>query len=312
MEKTSRIAVTGINGFVGKHLVRELSENGSLIIGIGREDSLDKEIVDLVDEYFVSDLSLEWPNIEDVDVIIHLAGMASVGPSFNEPQKYINVNSSMITNMCEFYLKNTTKNPRIIIVSSSSLYGSGDNKFDEDSRLELKSPYAVSKALVENQAQYYRNRGLECIIVRPFNHIGPGQMPGFLLPDLYDKIISLEPGASSIAVGDLSTKKDYTDVRDVVRAYNLLALSTELNYETYNICSGRGLSGQDILDSLKKATNNSNLKAVVNKDILRPNEVMVQIGDNSRINSELGWEPKIDINQTIKDFVATKDINSSL
>jgi GDP-4-dehydro-6-deoxy-D-mannose reductase len=300
-----RVVITGINGFVGYHLTHHLAQNGHSIIGIGREPSIQPDLVDAVNEYHMADLAYEWPDIQDVDAVIHLAGLAAVGPSFDAPQKYINLNSAMVTHMCEYFLKHEKK-PRIIMVSSGGIYDPQQQlPITEQSNIGFTSPYAVSKILTENQCQYYRNRGLECVIVRPFNHIGPRQAPGFILPDFYERLSKAGPH-ETIKVGNIATKRDYTDVRDIVDGYTRLALAPKLSHTLYNLCSGKSLSGLEILDMLKKAVGKPNVQFEIDPALVRPTDVMDIYGDASRLHDELGWQTTHTIEQTVKDFVAEK------
>lgn len=299
-----RVAVTGINGFVGQHLARELANRGASIIGIGYDGDLSPSISHIVDEYCGANLVDAWPLETAVDCIIHLAGFAAVGPSFNEPQKYINGNSAMVTNMCEAYVNKDLK-PRVIIVSSGAIYDSNQSMpLSEDSAVGYNSPYAVSKIATENQGSYYRSRGLDCVVVRPFNHIGPGQAEGFLLPDLYAQ---LKTGEKSIMVGNLDTRRDYTDVRDIVKAYTKLALEPSLKHHLYNLCTGASVSGGDILASLKNMLDKQDIVVEVDQSKVRPNDVMDIVGDSSRLRQEFSWKPEITMQKTIQDFIDSKD-----
>jgi len=299
------VVVTGVNGFVGKHLARELQSQGVRVVGIGTDETVHPEISDIVDTYHQVDLTQSWPDLPQVKAIIHLAGLAVVGPSYENPQLYINANSAMVTNLCEYYLKQTSK-PRIIILSSGTVYdASQPMPIPEAGELNYASPYAVSKVLNENQAKYYRNRGLDCIIARPFNHIGPGQIQGFILPDFYERIHNTTE--STITVGNINTRRDYTDVRDIVRAHTLLALAPKLQYDTYNVCSGRSLAGSDILAKLKIAMNRPEIKFEIDSALVRPTDIQEIVGDSSRLRNELKWEPKFTIDQTIADFIASNN-----
>lgn len=305
MEKT-RIAVSGINGFVGHHLAQELADNNISVIGIGHDASLSPALDGIVDEYHSADLIKNWPEVENVQGVIHLAGLAAVGPSFDDPQRYINGNSSMVTNLCEYYVKKEQK-PRVVIVSSGAIYASNQPMpITEDSEMGYTSPYAVSKVLTENQAAYYRNRGLECVVARPFNHIGPGQDKGFILPDFYGRLSSLNEGEKVISVGNIETRRDYTDVRDIVRAYGKIALAPVLQHDTYNICSGESLSGADIFNELKLAMNLPEVNYEIDQSLVRPSDISEIVGDSSRLQDELSWKPEHKIQQTIIDFVNSK------
>lgn len=296
-----RVVISGVNGFVGHHLARELVSRGVSVIGIGSDPEVASEINDLVDEYYSQDLIQAWPDTGEVSAVIHLAGLAAVGPSFDSPQLYINANSAMVTNLCEYYIGHESK-PRIILVSSGAIYSPDQPMpITENSAIGLSSPYAISKVLNENQAAYYKGRGLDCITVRPFNHIGPGQAPGFILPDFYKRIS--ETNENTIRVGNVTTKRDYTDVRDIVKAYSTLALAPMLQYETYNICSGQSLAGSEILDKLKNAMNRPDITFEIDPALVRPTDIQEIVGDSSRLQSELGWTPEIAIDQTVQDFV---------
>jgi len=250
-----KVIISGINGFVGRHLAREMHGAGMSIVGVGQDAEIDSTISEIVSEYHQAELTERWPDIPNVKAVIHLAGLAAVGPSFDNPQTYINANSSMVTNLCEYYVKQDAK-PRVVIVSSGAIYNSNQPMpIAEDGEIGFSSPYAVSKILNENQVAYYRNRGLDCVVARPFNHIGPGQNQGFILPDFYGRLSSLENGEQTISIGNIETRRDYTDVRDIARAYGKIALAPALKYSVYNICSGVSLSGVEIFTELKNAMN---------------------------------------------------------
>lgn len=303
--QTLRIAITGINGFVGYHLTHHLAQKNISVVGIGREPTIQPSLKDIGIEYHAADLTKEWPPLKNIDAVIHLAGLAAVGPSFDNPQQYINLNSAMVTNMCEYFLTQDKK-PRIIVVSSGAVYDSEQAMpITEDSRIGYTSPYAVSKILTENQCAYYRNRGLDCIVVRPFNHIGPHQAPGFILPDFYERLNEAEPNAT-IKVGNINTKRDYTDVRDIVDGYTRLAVAPKLTHTLYNLCSGKSLAGLEILDMLKQAVGKPNVQFEIDPKLVRPTDVMDIYGDASRLRNELGWQPVHPIEQTVKDFIAEK------
>jgi GDP-4-dehydro-6-deoxy-D-mannose reductase len=305
MEK-KRIVISGINGFVGHHLANKLTESGMSVIGIGREASINSAIEHIVDEYHVQDITAGWPAIDNVDGVIHLAGLASVGDSFGKPQQYISANSAMVTNLCEYYLSKEER-PRLLVISSSSIYSSNQAMpLTEASEFGFTSPYSISKILVENQAAYYRNRGLDCIIARPFNHTGPGQGKGFILPDLFEQLSSMNPSQSAIQVGNLRTKRDYTDVRDIVDAYTKLIMAPSLKHTVYNICSGVSLAGEDILHILKNTIGKGDVQFEIDPSRVRPTDPAEFYGDPSRIQEELNWTRTHSINDTIEDFVASK------
>lgn len=303
------ILITGINGFVGKHLTRELSDFDHNIYGIGTEDTPNQQIQNLISEYWSADLSDQFPApTQSIDAIIHLAGLAAVSPSFDRPQDYLSTNSAIFTNICENYLGKTTQ-PRIVVISSASIYDPNQPMpINETSPLVLTSPYGVSKILLENQARYYNTRQMHCIIARPFNHIGSGQGLGFLIPDLTEKLLQSRGIANpEISVGNLSTRRDYTDVRDVARAYRLIATAKHLPKNLiYNICSGVSYSGEEILEYIVEYLDISMPKLKVDPSLIRPNDIADIRGDNTLIKTEYDWQPKYSIKQTIQDYLSNR------
>lgn len=305
------ILVTGVNGFVGQHLVNELVASNHNVIGIGRDEVANSLVADRLASYHSSDLSKEWPEtVGDIDAIIHLAGLAAVGPSFDNPQRYIDQNSAMVTNMCEYYMKKDKK-PRIVIVSSGAVYNAAQPMpINESGPISFGSPYAISKVLNENQAAYYNSRGFECVVMRPFNHIGPGQSQGFIVPDLAKKISDTGLGENSITAGNLTSKRDYTDVRDVARAYRLVATSPEPPRELiYNVCLGDSHSGEEVLALASKALGAETPTVTIDEKLLRPNDTPDIRGDSSSLQDEFGWKPEFTFEQSIVDFVASLNTN---
>lgn len=293
------VLVTGVNGFVGKHLVRELARSNITVLGVGRETEADSQIADLLDEYHMVDLTKEWPETQEVDAVIHLAGLAAVGPSFERPQDYITLNSAMVTHMAEYYL-GQAKKPRLVVIGSGAVYDSHQPMpLSEESAISFNSPYTVSKILVENQCAYYRERGLDCIIVRPFNHIGPGQLEGFLIPDV---IAQLRAG-DKISVGNITTKRDYTDVRDIAKAYRLIATAANLYHHTYNACSGISHSGEEIVEQLKILAGKPEATVVIDQSKIRPTDAPDIYGDAGALKADTGWVPEIELAQTLADCI---------
>jgi GDP-4-dehydro-6-deoxy-D-mannose reductase len=302
----SKVLVTGANGFVGRHIVAELLANGSSVVGVGGPqpdnaplpESVEYSIVDLTDRAQVATL-----NFQDISGVIHLAGMAAVGPSFDNPMAYITTNIGIETNLIEEALAQDV-HPRFIIISSGSLYDPGaELPLAELSRVVPSSPYAVSKIGQEQMAHYYRGRGLECIIARPFNHIGPGQGLGFIVPDLTKQLVEIELGKrTELLVGNLDAERDYTDVRDIARGYRLL-LEKGISGETYNICSGKPRSGHAILDGLTKSMKISPT-IVQDPAKMRPSDSPTLYGSSEKLLKDTGWKPEISIETTLSDVVA--------
>lgn len=299
------ILVTGATGFVGKHLVGLLLDEGHKVVATGHADQspfsskVQFAAVDLTDASATAKLPLS-----DIEAVIHLAGLAAVGPSYNEPARYLNFNTAMQINIYERF-KELGRYPRMVIISSGSVYknpiGSRDLPLTEQSAVLPPSPYAVSKLSQELLATYYNQLGLETVIARPFNHFGPGQEPGFISADLAKQVIEAkQANKKEIKVGNLATARDYTDVRDIVRAYYLLLQKGQAG-ETYNICSGQAVSGQELLSALVKASG-TDIKTIKDRSLFRPSDAPVIYGSYQKLAQTTGWQPTIPFEKTVRDI----------
>lgn len=303
------ILVTGVNGFVGHHLVRELVDNGIEVTGIGMNPEATPENAAILDHYIDCDLTNQQAvsllEIGHYDAIIHLAGLANVGMSFAEPAEFVASNATMTIHLLQHAMK-TNARARVVAISSGAVYESNQPMpISEDGILSHKSPYAVSKLTCEMMCDYYRSRGMDVVSTRPFNHIGPNQGQGFIVPDLHAKLLKHKQTGAPISVGDLTNARDYTDVRDVVRAYRLLATATSQPHKAvYNVCSGISRTGEEIFSALAGALGVADATYSVDQGLLRPNDAKDIRGDYSTIKDELGWEPIYSFEQTIKDIVA--------
>ncbi len=310
----SNILVTGVNGFVGRHLAKELHDQGYGVLGLGQEKNTPKELKNYLSGYFACDLN-DYAQVSDlpfdsVSAIVNLAGLANVAESFKLPGQYEKVNVNIISNLASAVAKK--KHPvRLVAVSTGAVYDPNQNmpltEMSSLVRLDNTSPYVKSKIKMEEVAEESRRNGVDCVIVRPFNHIGPGQNPGFLVPDLAKQVQeTVSSGTNQIQVGDLSTRRDYTDVRDVVRAYRLLATvdGGSLNHSIYNVCSGTPCSGAKILELVSKELGIPKLEVTVDKSRIRPNDPPELYGSYEKLKADTGWEPTIPLDQTIADFVS--------
>lgn len=305
----SSVIITGINGFVGEHVAREFKNHNLPVVGIGHHDTPSDNVSPLLDQYVPCDMldeqrlhsSLDFKNAR---AVIHLAGLATVGQSFEQPKRYMVDNGAMAINLLQSALDHNFKG-RTIIVSTGALYDPHQPlPLSEGASTTANSPYAVGKLFVEDVAGYYRSRGLDVVVARPFNHIGPGQGPGFILPDMYGQLLEAR-ATGKIRVGNINTKRDYTDVRDIARAYGVIALASSLQYGLYNICSGRSLSGKELLAALQRELMIDELSIEVDQSKIRPNDILEITGDSSRLQQELNWKPEIPIEQTIADYIAS-------
>ena len=303
-----RVVITGVTGFVGQHLAAILASRGHGVIGLASGECPEKLRSDLI-QFTRVDLTSAWPVIDECDAVIHLAALSAVGPSFDEPQRYLNVNSAMVTQLGEAQLARGIT-PRTLIISSGAVYaGASEQAIYEESPIGLSSPYSLSKVLTEQQAKYYVGRGLDWTVLRPFNHIGPGQGAGFLLPDLYDSLQLAAREKRPLYVGNLTTRRDYTDVRDVCEAYASVLEGPPGNHDLYNVCSGRSTSGSTILALLMRAVGCSETLVVEDKSRFRPNDTDEIRGNSNRIKNDFGWRPSRTLQTSIEDFLAWRRDN---
>jgi GDP-4-dehydro-6-deoxy-D-mannose reductase len=302
-----RIAITGVDGFVGRHVAALASRQGLEVVGLGHKSAPRSDLMRDLSEYYPADLRTEWPLTRPVDAIIHLAGLAAVLPSYREPQRYIEWNSAIVTTMCEGILAAKWPGPvRVLGVSTGAVYASqsSDAPLDERASIAANSPYVISKLLTEHQFEYYARRGIDAVVVRPFNHIGPGQATGFLVPDLTAKLLAARSG-EPLHVGNLATERDYTDVRDVAAAYLLLAEAPDHSEFVYNVASGQSVSGTEMLALICDALDMTTPVTETDASLLRATESQRVTGSAQRIATEFGWKPGIPIEQSVRDFVGS-------
>ncbi|HSH31953.1 MAG TPA: GDP-mannose 4,6-dehydratase [Candidatus Saccharimonadales bacterium] len=298
-----KVLVTGACGFAGKHLVKRLLSQGDTVFAVGTSSNpFDPPV-----KYYQINL-LEAPAVASgidfthVDGVYHLAGLAAVGPSFRQPVLYLRTNTEIQLNLFEACLEQKAF-PKFLVVSSANVYCSTSQlPLSEGSKVLPVSPYALSKLAQEDIADYYTTRGFEVIIARAFNHMGPGQAEGFIVADLAKQIAQAEKSdKASISVGNLDAKRDYTDVRDIVRAYTLLM--QKVSSGTYNVCSGRSVAGHEILEILLAKSRRS-MRIKVDKTRLRPSDTPNVYGSNQKIRESTEWEPLTALEQTLQDVLA--------
>jgi GDP-4-dehydro-6-deoxy-D-mannose reductase len=305
MSKPNKILITGVSGFVGQHLERELKDLGFETVSLSNAVDLAKNYIacDLTDQASVNKLDLS-----DFSAVIHLAGLAAVGPSFDQPLRYINDNSSMVINICEKLLLDKLS-PRLVIVSSGAVYDTAQSMpLNETSKTTTNSPYAISKLTVEMLCDYYTKRGLDIIVARPFNHIGPGQGLGFILPDLTKNVLEALAKNTTLQLFPGNTSRDYTDVRDVVKAYRLLATQENVEHGIYNICSSNSVTRDELLaEILKQIDPEQAITTAVLPANNRPIDAELIVGDNTKISHATGWKPTIPLHQTVADYINSLD-----
>jgi len=313
MSERSQIIVTGINGFVGEHLAQHLKSSNFAVSGVGRDSTPNPNVAPFLDSYQQADLLNETQVnslvLKNAAAIIHLAGLASVAESFDKPDLYKTGNAEMTNNLLNA-AEQQGFTGRVVAVSTGALYSPNQPMpLSEGAETTQGSPYAIGKLRAEEVIKQHRAAGTDVVIARPFNHIGPGQGNGFLVADLYDQLMTAkESGISDILVGNLTTKRDYTDVRDIVSAYAKLATADSLEHDTYNISSGSSLAGFDILHYLQKAMNLESITPSVDQSKIRPTDAQDIIGDSTRIQAELDWSPVSNPEKAIIDFVARRQL----
>ncbi len=291
-----RSLITGGRGFVGSWLADHLRELGDEVVAIDRE-------VEITDPTaLLGAMSAAAP-----DAVYHLAALTHVGQSWEEPLQVLEVNI-MGTAAVLAAARQCGTDPRVLVTSSAEVYGAvtdpGLLPLSETSPTAPLTPYAASKLAAEAVVdQAYLGHGQHVITVRPFNHIGPGQTPNFAVPALAKRIVEADRrGSPTIPVGNLSARRDFTDVRDVVRAYRLLVEAGRPG-EVYNVCSGRDVSIREIADGLLKLAGTT-LEFETDPTLVRPVEVPVLRGDPTRLVDATGWKPEVPLDQTLADVLA--------
>jgi len=292
-----RALITGGLGFVGRHLARHLRESGDDVLALDRQGD---PSIDITDGPAVADaIAVAAP-----DAVYHLAGWANVAASWDDPVGVFRANAEGTLHVLRGCVD--AQVGRVLSVGSADLYGvvSPDElPLTETSPLRPTSPYAASKLAAEALAQQaFLGHGLQVVRVRPFNHLGPGQAEGFVAPALAARIARAErDGHDTIPVGNLTARRDLTDVRDIVRAYRLLITDGTAG-EVYNVCSGRDLAIQELADQLVRMARRP-IELEADPALLRPIDLPVLRGDPTRLHEATGWKPEIPMEQTLADLL---------
>ncbi len=293
-----KAVVTGASGFVGSALTRLLANSGDEVVALSRRtggpDLTDRDAVRRTFDSL------------DVDVVFHLAAQSHVPTSWDDPIGTLRTNVEGTQNVLDAASEGDSP-PRVIVVTSAEVYGAvapNELPIDETAPLRPNNPYAASKVAADAVAQQAAlGRGQDVIRVRAFNHIGPGQSPKFVCPGLALRIAEAErSGVTEIDVGNIEVRRDFTDVRDVVAAYRLLAESGRSG-ETYNVCSGVDRSIGELANGLL-ALSTHDIHLVTNPDLLRPVDTPVVRGNNAKLVDHTGWAPEFAIEATLADVLS--------
>lgn len=300
------VVITGGNGFVGKHLLNELKKQWPEV----RLVVWDKNIKNLSAGVWGVEVDITKPDTyisslkEHQPVwIVHLAAIAPILAAIKDPELTFKVNTVATETLLK-EISTKSSNTKVLIISSADIYGIESTTPLSELPLDEarpRNPYAQSKLMMEKIIE--KNFNHFVLRARPFPHIGPGQGRGFVTADFASQIAAAEQGKQEpvIRVGDLSTKRDFTDVRDVVRAYRLLMEKGKLG-EVYHIASEKAVMISEILESLRTLAK-VDVEVVEDADKIRPSDIKVIVGSAKKLKDETGWSPKISIDQSLKDIL---------
>lgn len=306
------ILITGGTGFVGTHLVEELINQGAEakdihVTTLKKEPHLYENGVLPETNYHAADLTkpdavLELFQKLQPNLIYNLASFSAPGLSLEKKSLTLSVNTNIQLNVLEAMRLHTPK-ARLLSIGSGTEYAPSQEPLTETDPIGPRNPYAVSKVTQDMLASsYYASHKLDIIRVRPFNHIGEYQARGFVVTDfVYQITQEIEKGLKNeIHVGNLDVKRDFSDVKDMVKAYVLL-MDKAPSGEIYNIGSGQAISIRDLLEKLKSLST-VDFKIIIDEDKQRSGDVDISVADISKIK-KLGWEPTIPLDTTLKRIV---------
>lgn len=296
--------ITGVGGFVGRYLVEYLQkrEPDAVIIGADITPTCNLPV-----QYYQLDLNNREKTAEILtatapDYVVHLASISSVGQSWQNPSACFTNNTSIMLNLLDIIAQNKMS-ARVLAIGSSEEYGAGKMPLHEDMPLNPQNPYAVAKVSQELLCKLYaQSMGVDVVMTRSFNHIGPRQSERFVVPTFMRQLLDIyQNKTDKMSVGNIDVARDFLDVRDVVAAYYAI-LHQGAKGEVYNVCSGKSYTLRKIIGI---AENILHIKAKIEieQSRLRPNDVMLIVGDNSKLCRELQWRPQYDIEQTINDII---------
>lgn len=309
----STALITGISGFAGAHLTRLLLARGFDVVGLAREPARLKGARELADAVRRGDIRLVAADVTDLDGltsaiaearadgVFHLAGMAHVPASGADPTRAFRINALGTVNVLAAVAA-AGRSCRTLLVSSASVYGAvGADPIAEDRPFRPLNPYGATKVAAELMAEQWAQRGLDVVRVRPFNHTGPGQQPGFVCPDFARQLVAIQRGekAPTITVGNLDVVRDFSDVRDVVAGY-LAAWERGRSGAVYNIASGVGRSVRDVLGTLIEISGQA-VQIEVAPGQVRQGEIPIVVGSTAALRTQTGWQPVVPWRQTLTD-----------
>lgn len=304
MHRDAKILLTGGTGFVGSHMTEYLLSQGYTNITLTTLNGSEEVPNATVYQVDLSDADQTFACFEHCkpDYIVNLAAVATVGNSFEKAKAMVSVNAAIMLSVLEA-MRKVTPTAKMLQVSSAAVYGISTSEDEvpqsEQHPFRPVNPYAVSKLTQEFLAQTYaRSYSLDIVYVRSFNHTGERQTSHFAIPAFAEQIVAIEQGEQhTLLVGNLEAIRDFTDVKDVVRAYQLL-LTSGISGEVYNLGSGIGYSMKQVLDMLISFST-TNIRVSQESELLRPLDIPVSIADNEKITA-LGWRPEITLSDTLQ------------
>ena len=299
-----KVLIFGVGGFVGSYLSEEFLNHGYKVVGSDRaksgmlSENVEFHNADLMD----ADAVEKIVNEQKADIIINLAAISSVGASWNIPQVTISVNVVGALNIMEAVRK-AEKKPKVMFIGSSEEYVISDKPMNEQTSLDASNPYGISKVTQEQFAKMYRKQyGLKIYCVRSFNHTGVGQKDSFVLPSFCKQVAEIEKSGKPgfIKVGNLTVQRDFSHVKDIVRAYRMIVESDDCD-TIYNVGSGKAYRLDEMLEYI---TELSVQKITVegDKERFRPSDQPVICCDHSLITEKLGWKPEYTVFDALKEM----------
>jgi len=308
-----KVLITGITGFTGSHLAEYLLKKGYVVDGTIRGRCRQTEFIDNVKDKLnllecdLTDINSVFTTLEESqpDVIFHLAAQSFVPTSWRAPQETFNTNALGTLNLLEAVRK-TSIDPVVQIAGSSEESGMvypDECPIEETNPLRPLSPYAVSKVAQDLLGyQYFKSYGIKVIRTRCFNIIGPRSGRKIVSAKFARQVVDIENGRrKKLMVGNLEAVRDFVDVRDVVRAYEIA--TKECRYgDVYNISTGVGHSIKEILDILRELSH-KDIPIEVDKNMLRPSDVLLLVGNSNKFRNNTGWKPEYKFKQSMKSVL---------
>lgn len=295
---SEKVLIIGAGGFVGPYLCEEFDARGYDVVAADRSEANGCYPVDITDYQSVSDLICSC----GPTCLVNLAGMSSVAASWRSPQLAFDINTVGAINVLEA-VRHYSPSTRILLIGSSEEYSPSARPLSEPSELESNNPYGISKVAQERLAELYRMKyGVRVSLTRSFNHTGPGQRASFVISSWCKQAVDIERGlqAPVIRVGNVEVKRDFTDVRDVVRAYRMIIEHDAC--DVYNVGSGKSRLLSDMLSYIRSCCS-TDFEVFIDSGLLRPSDTPMICADISKIKREIGWIPEIPFERTVEDML---------